>query len=125
MIDCCPLSLNSDIKFLKYWFNLYAGEGLTTIIDTVESSLGVPDPDELARAEAALEPNSEPNGVDSVTSIDAGNDTEPNSMDTVTIFIVVGNDTELNGIDIVTISVVAGNDTAKWYGHSQRLFLQM
>lgn len=37
-------------------FTSQVGEGLTTIIDTVESSLGVPDPEELVRADAAVEP---------------------------------------------------------------------
>ncbi|KAK7481982.1 hypothetical protein BaRGS_00026785 [Batillaria attramentaria] len=49
-------------------FTSQVGEGLTTIIDTVESSLGVPDPEEMVRAEAAVEPGTEPNGAETVTA---------------------------------------------------------
>jgi hypothetical protein len=40
---------------------MFAGEGLSTLMDTVESSLGVPDPTSLARADSATELATEPN----------------------------------------------------------------
>lgn len=68
-IDCC-LKLQVICRYLncsgledKY---LLVGEGLNTVLETVESTLGAPDPEELANQErvarGAKEPDETPNG---------------------------------------------------------------